>query len=173
MSLPIRIVLDSNVFTERLETSGMVEILNGLTVQEKIVIYTTHVQADEIDAMSDSENPETQERAPRVRAIYDQLIKTVIPTDGMIWGVSKWGAGNWGDGSGDIRIGDIMTSNPEDAEDALIGITAAVNADILVANDKKLTKRLDAKKTALEVLCFDRFVERMRSVWESATSLQG
>jgi hypothetical protein len=43
-------------------------------------------------------------------------------------------------------------------------ITEAGPFSITARNDKKLTKRVNAKKTALEVLSFDRFIERMRSL---------
>ena len=120
VSGPVRVMLDTNVFDEVLDHPCTLQLLNGLTERNLIVILTTHVQADEIAAIPDAK----RERRAAIEAVYAQLIMTEISTSGAICGISKVGLSSLGDGSGSLCIGDIMRSNTRDAEDALIAITA-------------------------------------------------
>ncbi len=93
-----------------------------------------------------------------------ELLNSLTERNLIVYGPSKFGGAIYGHGTGSVHIDHIMSSNPKDAEDALIGITADANADILVTNEKDLRKRIQAQKPALEVLCFDEFIVRMRSL---------
>jgi hypothetical protein len=159
--LSVRATLDSNCFDPFLEIDDAVDVLNDLTRRGLLVMITTHVQRDELAALD--RNPE---RRAKLLAVYDQLVMTEVPTAGALFGVSQFGGAIFGDGgTGPLQIGDIMTTNPADAEDALIAITAAVHADILVTNEvKKLPKRIKRKTDRLEVLPFEEFLERMRAL---------
>jgi len=161
MNSPDRVMLDTNIFDKLLADPGAINVLNDLTKRSLVVILTTHVQADELAAIPDV----NAARRVSLEAVYRQLDMTEIPTSGAIWGVSRFDRSMWGDGSGSLRIGDIMRSNPKDAEDALIAITAAASADIFVtAETKELPNRIKAKGTALEVLSFEEFMARMRAL---------
>lgn len=158
---PQRVMLDSNIFDKLLADPGAVRVLNALTKRKLIVILTTHVQADELAAV-----PGTKAALrASLLAVYARLEMTEIPTSGAVFGVSKWDQSMWGDGSGTLRISDIMRTNPKDAEDALIAITADANADIFVtAETKDLPNRIKARGTALQVLGYEDFMARMRAL---------
>ena len=161
MIIPYRVMLDTNIFDELLADPGSQQVLNDLIKRNVIVILTTHVQADEIAATPDSRAG----HRVALQAMYARLQMTEIATSGAVWDVSKWNRSRWGDGAGGLRIGDIMRSNPEDAEDALIAITADANADVFVtAETKDLPKRIRARGTALKVLDFSAFVAWMRAL---------
>jgi hypothetical protein len=150
-------MLDSNGFDHLLVIEDAVDVLNDLTHRGRLVLMTTHVQRDELAA-----TPEP--KRAQLLAAYDRLVMTQVPTAGAIWDVSKWDQAKWGDGNGTLRIGDIMTTNPKDAEDALIAITAAADADILVTDEHELPKRIKRKTDRPEVLTFAQFLEHMRAL---------
>jgi predicted nucleic acid-binding protein len=153
-------MIDTNIFDAILEAPTSVALLNDLTNRGKLVIMVTHVQADEIAAMSEAK----REKREALQNIAGELITTTLPTSGAIWGVTKWGQGMFGDGTDELRIGDIMRSNSKDAQDALIAITAAAHADVLVTNEEALPRRIRAKGATLEVLNFEHFLERVRAL---------
>jgi predicted nucleic acid-binding protein len=152
---PLRAMIDTNIFDAILEAPTSVALLNDLTNRGKLVIMVTHVQADEIAAMSEVK----REKREALQNLAAGLITTTLPTSGAIWGVTKWGQG-----TDELRIGDIMRSNPKDAQDALIAITAAAHADVLVTNEEALPRRIRAKGATLEVLNFAHFLERARAL---------
>jgi predicted nucleic acid-binding protein len=155
----MRAMLDSNAFDQFLIFDDAVDALNDLTRRGLLVIVTTHVQRDELGAIT-----RDPEKRVKLLAIMDRLVMTEVPTDGGIWGTSKWGASKWGDGTGTLRISDIMTTNPKHAEDALIAITAGAEADLLVTEERDLPNKIKRKTDRPEVLTFAQFMERMRTL---------
>jgi hypothetical protein len=150
-------MLDSNGFDHLLVIADAVDVLNELTRRGRLLMITTHVQRNEL-----AQTPEP--RRAKLLSAYDRLAMTEVPTDGGIWGVSEWDNFKWGDGTGSLRIGDIMTTNPKDAQDALIAITAAADANILVTDEHDLPKKIKRKTDRPEVLTFAQFLERMRGL---------
>jgi hypothetical protein len=118
------------------------------------------VQRDEL-----AETPES--RRAQLLAVHDRLVMTHVATEAAIWDVSKWGHAKFGDGAGGpstLRIGDIMTTNPKDAQDALIAVTTGAAVDILVTDERTLPKRIQRNTDRPEVLTFAQFMERMRAL---------
>jgi hypothetical protein len=154
-------MLDSNAFDKLLLVDDAIDVLNDLTQRGRLVILTTHVQRDEL-----TETPEP--RRTELLAAYDRLVMSEVPTAGAIFGVSKFGQAKFGDGGTDpdsLRIGDIMTTNPKDAEDALIAVTAGAEVDVFITEEiGKFPNRIKRKTDRPEVLNVAQFLERVRSL---------
>lgn len=151
----IRIMLDSNVYDEVIAVPRFTDRLRAAIASGDIQIVTTHVQRDELSEIRD----------PVKLAATLDVPGTVTATAGAAWNVSQWDQARWDEGTGDIVYTDIFKSNPRDIEDALIAITAASEADVLVTQEKTLPKRIAATGSKLVVWNFDRlkrFVDELK-----------
>lgn len=138
-------MLDSNVYDEVIAVSGFADRLRAAIETGHIDIVTTPIQRDELGRIPD----------PAKRAATLDVPGTVISTAGAVWGVSRFDQARYGKGDGDIVYTDIFKGNPRDIEDALIAITAASEADVLVTQEKgKLPKRILAARSKLTVWDF-------------------
>lgn len=157
MTNPLRVVLDSNVFDCFLRADGsvndeLIDLTNNCIEQARMVVYTTHVQDDEL-----AQTPDCNKRA-KLFEIRARLSLTEISTSGAIWNVSRWGMSTWGNGKGPIKLEHIQKGNPKHSEDALIGATASACADVLVTGEvKKFRNKVNAQKTTLKVWTFTDF----------------
>lgn len=154
MKSPLRVIFDTNAYDEVVARPGLLNRIQELASLEKLRIVHTHVQEDQIARI----------RYPAKRANLEQAHGVKVPTSGAVWDVSRWGDSTWGSGTGEVQLGDVMTSDGNHAEDALIASTASVQADILVTGDKRLRKRIQAKTPRLAVVTVDEFVARIASL---------
>jgi hypothetical protein len=152
----LRLVLDSNIFD--LLDEDLVELLNRATNDRKLTLITTHVQPDQLEATPDLRKNQF------LSEVFRRLIMTRLPTSGAAWDASKWDQAKWGDGTGDLKFDAVQGGNPVHAPDALIAITAASDADVLVTEDKKLTARVAAAGSKLQVWSFARFGQFVRNL---------
>jgi len=118
-------------------------------------LLTTHVQRDEIVEIT------IEQRRAELLAVYDSLPKQEIPTLDFVIGRSRIGMARLSDGldyenyiEGGIR--------KKHSRDALIGITAIHEADILVTNESstrrnRLPSRLKRVAVDFEVWGFEQF----------------
>ncbi len=152
--LPMRLMLDSHVYDRVIATPGLPELIGRLHDAGKVVILRTHIQEDEI------------ERTPDIvkRQRLQSIAGTKIPTSGAVWDVSRWGEATYGDGAGDIKIGDVAGQSGNHVEDALIAATAALAADALVTEDKRLSNRAKAANTKIALWNFATFEAHIRSL---------
>jgi hypothetical protein len=150
----MRFMLDSNIYDEIIATPGMTELLNELHQSGQIEIIKTHIQEDELEKIPDSDK----------RSRIMKVPGTKVRTEGAIWNVSRWGQGTWGSGSGDIKIEDIRKGIAKHSEDALIATTAAVKADILVTNEKRLSKRIAASGSRIKVWNYADFQKYINTI---------
>lgn len=141
-------MLDTQIYDRIITESGLAERLNLLSKVGKLEILATHIQQDEIAAITDE----------RKRTAVQQIMTRCVPTSGAIWGVSKWGMCTWGDGSaGGFSIDKIRSPSKGHTADGLIATTAAKDADVLVTEDSRLTKRLKALDSQCAVWEHSRF----------------
>lgn len=150
----LRIMLDTNAYDMIVERPGFMEKLNAAHDNGGLVILRTHIQEDELAAIPD----------PKKRAAVMEVAGTKVATSGAVWDLSKWDEATWGDGAGDVRVGDVATTAGNHMEDALIASTAAVEADVLVTNERRLPKRIWLAGSKLEVWNVEKFaayVERL------------
>jgi hypothetical protein len=143
----IKIMLDSNVHDKVIAVPGFVDRMRAAIETGHIKIVTTHIQRDELGRIPD----------PAKRSAALDVPGTVTATAGAIWNVSRWDQARFGEGASDIKYTDIFKGNPRDIEDALITITAASEADVLVTQETgKLLKRILATGSKLAVWDFER-----------------
>ncbi len=145
--MPKKLMLDTNIYDRIIARRGFTDRLNQAVVAGHIEILRTHIQDDEIARIPNAAK-QAEMRKVRVRK---------IPTSGAAWGMSRWGEARWG-GSGAVKFSDITKGNPIHAEDALIAMTAEVEADVLVTEDRAMETRVREKSKRLEVWRFDQLV---------------
>lgn len=144
----MKFMLDSMVYDKIVAAPQMVERLNQLSKEGRVVVLCTHIQQDELACISDK----------RKRDAVAKIITKKVATSGGVWDVSKWDQFRWGDGSsGGVSVDDIRSPSKGHTEDALIATTAARDADVLVTDEKRLTNRMKVLKPPCKIWGFDQF----------------
>jgi hypothetical protein len=156
----VRFVFDAMIYDELLKDPLTLPRLVDMQERREVTIFKTHVQRDEFEAISD-------ESARRKRlALYDAL-GSEVPTEGMVWDVSRWDQSKLGGGAGKITVEDILTASRRHAEDALLAATASSHADVFVTEDQRLRKRMLAKNAQVRAWSYAEFV-----AWVEAKHLE-
>ena len=146
-----KIMLDTNIYDKIIATSGMSEHLNPLSKDGKITILCTHIQEDELANIPNEQK----------RKLIEEIVKIKVPTNGMVWDVSRWDEATFGNGSSiGFGIDDIRSPSKNHTGDSLIATTAARDADIFVTDDIRLTNRMQAVQASCEIYGFDKFKEQ-------------
>jgi rRNA-processing protein FCF1 len=143
------IIFDSHIYD--LIADGSLDITLLLSKKEDFEFYITHIQIDEINKC-----PNEEKRASLL-LVTTKLSPKIIPTESMVWDISRWGECKWGDGK---QLENLRQGNPSHAEDALIGETVIKNKLILVTNDKTLYSRVNANGG--KAINSDEFKEMLR-----------
>ena len=100
--------------------------------------FVTHVQLDEINAIS---KPEKQERKQKLLSLFKKISRNSLATESLVFGISRFGMAKFSKKS---LIEELRKGNLRHTEDALIGETAIKNRLILVTNNTKdLLKRVN------------------------------
>jgi len=153
---PLRIMLDTMIFDKIVEIPGMTDDLRTLVAAGKVDIVTTHVQDDELEQVRNSSKHAGLARIPCRR----------VPTAVFVFDVSRLGLARLGAGEeGGLRYERLRMGNPKHTRDAIIALTAAQEADVLVSEDRTLSHRTRASAETLEVWDFAQFslcVTRMK-----------
>ncbi len=144
----LRIMLDTNAYDEIVERSGFTARLNAAHNEGNVVILRTHIQEDELASIPDEKK----------RAAVMQVAGIKVVTSGAVWDLSKWDESTFGGGAGDTTIGDVMSEAGNHVEDALIASTSAVDADVLVTDDRRLSNRVGLANSKLQVWSVDEFI---------------
>jgi len=146
----MNIMFDTNIYDKIIDNLGMVDRLNQLTKEGKLVVLSTHIQDDELARIPDEKK----------RHAIAEISRKMVTTSGAVWGVSKWGKATWGPGGkGKINIEAIRKGNAEDTEDALIGTTAERDADVLVTEDNRFAERMKRLNPSCEIWNFVKLKE--------------
>jgi hypothetical protein len=144
----LRVMLDSNVHDAVVASARIRKLIDTLTVSGRIVLISTHIQDDELSRIGD------QDKRDAVLSIKREN----VPTSAAMWDISRWDECKWGDEDTNEKTRALTKGNPKHAEDALIGVTAADEADVLVTDDDRFAKRVIAAKLDLQVWSFADFV---------------
>lgn len=119
-----------------------------------IQLITTHIQRDQIEAISD-----TQKRA-EVENIH--VSATQVATHGAVWNLSKWNEARFAnEGELDKFLGSKIRNN-RNLTDALIGLTALKDGNILITDDKSLGKRCQAQ--GVQVMRSEQFKDYLEAL---------
>jgi len=134
----IKVSFDSNIYDAFLSDGD--EFLNKIMdfiEAEKIEIYKTHIQDDELANIQD------KEKRNKIDNLKLKLKPNHTVTNVGIWGISKWDQCNYGKGFGGVRLSDLSSNHEKHGRDALIALSAHQFVDFLVTNDKKLKSRCE------------------------------
>ncbi len=149
----MRVMLDSMVHDLVAADASVLALIKAKLEDGTLTLVSTHVQRDELSRIPDDEKRDAVQSIPVARTA----------TRGAMWGVSAWDECTWGDEDGDKILAQVTNGNPVHAEDALIGATADVAADVLVTQEHRLRNRLQAAGSQLQVWTFDEFAAWLRS----------
>ncbi len=128
----ITYMFDTNAFNDILD--GKID-LASLPTDARYVV--THVQLDELNATKD------ERRKELLLNVFELVGADSLPTESMVWGVSRWGLSKWSsdDGVFEMIRGYLDSRNKGKAnnlQDALIGETAYKNGFVFVTRDNDL-----------------------------------
>ncbi len=100
--------------------------------------YITHVQHDELNSIP----YQYKDRRARLVLATAKLRPMLVPTESMVWDVSRWGQAKWGDG---MTYNDLRTAldarnrrKANNSRDALIAESALKNSWILLTADRDI-----------------------------------
>ena len=160
-----RIAFDTHIVDQIAATPGMLEALQDANRGGALVLITSHIQSDELSDIADSE------RRGKLLAIYDALPTEWAATHGFVIGYSRLDMARIGDGSWTgVGVDDLDSVDSKHRRDALIGTTAAAEADVLVTNDGRLTRRMRAANAPCDVWNFEQFRDFVLSLKVDAGS---
>lgn len=127
----MKVMFDTNVFNHILDGQIPLEHINS--EWEPVI---THIQQDEINATANDVR-----RAALNTKVAD-IVRRRVPTETMVWNVSRWGEANWP--GRESRYGEILAlldskrPRPNNIQDAIIADTCFYNDFLLVTNDSDL-----------------------------------
>jgi hypothetical protein len=127
IGVPQGIMLDSNVHDLVAKDATLKALIEQCQRDGRIRVLSTHIQADQLAAI-----PAERDIGQAVAVRSDH-----IPTSAAAWDVSRWDEAHWGSDAANNAFNKLAIGNPKHAADALIGVTALSEADILVTNEKK------------------------------------
>lgn len=142
-------MLDTNAINSIGYKESFLDCVISIVKQGKIALFVTHIQNDEINAISDS-NAEMRSKLQNFTNTYC----TRVPTMGIVFGISYFDEACFSDGE---DIDAIRKGNSKMMHDALIAATAKVNADYLVTDDDTLRKRIIRELPSLTLLTNEEF----------------
>jgi predicted nucleic acid-binding protein len=149
------IMFDTNEFDKLAAARDAYERLLALLSEGKIELLTTHIQRDEILAI------ENTTKKARLLALLSRA--RMIPTRGIVVGVSRYGQSRYGSDEDHKLIEHIRGERwDRDTNDALIAATAARDAEVFVTDDATLMRRLNSySNIRCEVIDFKEFERRL------------
>lgn len=160
-----RIAFDSCVLDAIEASPGLLQAIQRAAASGELILVSSHVQEDELTATPD------EERRAKLLALYRALPKVSVATSAGVYGISRYGRARYGDGSWTgVSLDDLDTESRGHRHDALIGVTAAGEADVLVTCEKKGFRRRMERKAPCEVWPFEKFRQYVLSITESADS---
>lgn len=114
--------------------------------------YITHVQHDEPNNIPN----QCKDRRVRLALVTAKLRPMVIPTESMVWDVSRWDQAKWGEGTtyDDLRAAlDVRNrSKANNCRDALIAQSALKNGWILLTADRDLAEVVEERGGAVHFI---------------------
>jgi hypothetical protein len=153
----LRLMFDTNGYGALAADPQGFAKLRALVDRSDVEVFVTHVQEDELSAMSD---------VPKRKALLSicRTLGTKIPTDGAVWDVSNWNEAKWGPGSGDVRSEHVQSGSSNRGEDELIAATASSEVDVLVTDDERLRHRIVSQGSTVAFWTFAELLKYMESL---------
>lgn len=142
-----RILLDSMIVDRLLDDEGLFDKVLAAIESGRASFVAPHIVRDQL-AVTPNE-----ERRRRLLASYDALPKKPVLTAGAVFDVSRFDEARFGDGAGmsGVSIDEVRTRGRGAASDALLAVTAAGEADVLVTEDTDLRKKVERSKATCQI----------------------
>lgn len=125
-------MFDTNIFNRLLDGHADLTKLHGKSC------YATHIQFDEIQATKDSE------RRLKLVKLFSEVQTSQIPTESIVWDVSRWDMAKFSDGEKYaailMKLNSRNKAKANNIQDALIAETALVMGLVLVTEDGDLSE---------------------------------
>jgi rRNA-processing protein FCF1 len=148
-------MLDTNAINAIGYSESFLESMIAAVKNERITLYITHIQRDEIKKIPDT----SEEMKSRLLNFIQDYCRR-IPTTGAICGISACGECGVSNG---VDIDAIRRGNLKMIHDALIAATAKIGADYLVTDDDKLRERVVKELPTIKILTNDEFYVMINS----------
>ena len=145
----MKIMFDTNIFDAILD-----EQIDIASLHEENEYYVTHIQHDEIEAIS---NPKKEERKKKLLEIFEELNKENIPTESFVLDTSRLNNAKLGEGN---LLEKLRQGNLKHTEDALIGETVIKNNITLITKDNRLKNKV--LELSGKAKTWDEFINRKK-----------
>jgi predicted nucleic acid-binding protein len=154
-----RVICDSNIHDAVARETALKNLIERAQVAGHIVLLTTHVQLTEL-----SEIPVANDIG-QAEAINAERTGAAV----FVLDYSRLDEDRLGTPEADAAFAAIQRGNCQHTEDAMIGVTALADADILVTNDIDFKKRFDALQSRVQVMSSSEFEDHLTHLLEGAT----
>jgi hypothetical protein len=153
---PTRFLIDANIIDRFLEMPDLIDKIQQAAKRGSLTIIETHILRDQLEATKD------EQRRARLLAVYEALPKTPVATSAFILDASRLDVATPGDESMSASIGRLKPSRDLGGlKDALLAVTAAGKADVLVTEDTRLKRKIGG--TSISAWGFDQFYEFIKT----------
>ncbi|MBI3702717.1 MAG: hypothetical protein HY244_02415 [Rhizobiales bacterium] len=112
-----------------------------------ITLQSTHIQQEEIADIP------TDRDIGQANVVDTQRIGASV----LVWGKSLWGEDRWGTKDMNEAFVQLQKGNLKHTEDAMIGVTALTDADILVTNDQRFRTKFQSLTSRVIVMSSEEF----------------
>jgi predicted nucleic acid-binding protein len=148
------VMLDTNAFNRLLDGG----VSTGAMFQRHS-LFVTHIQQNELQATRNAT------RRKQLLEVFTAVEQTVVPTAAAVWDVSEYDGAEYGsaDGEYDLVLAGLNQRNggkPNNAQDALIAVTALKRSLLLVTNDGDLAETMRERRGS--VTTYEEFVANAR-----------
>lgn len=156
----VRVVCDSNVFDAAAADPGLKTLIEDAQAAGRVVCNIVSIQEDELSRIP------AQRDIGQAGAIRAESIPSAV----FVLGYSKLDQDRLGGPEANQAFSAIKKGSAKHIEDAMIGATAVLDADILVTNDRRFQRRVAKLGTSIQVLSAVEFGEHLRKLMSAPGS---
>ncbi len=159
MTATRRIALDTNVINHITDTPGLLDDIRLAITRTGFILVCPKMVRIELEKTNDAT------RRAALLAVYQALPKEEALDAVGVWGVSGWGECRWSDGGPvhGLTFEATKTTGTGGTGDAVVGLTANAECDVLVTGDGKLNGVLQKQSARCEIWTlqqFTRFIDQ-------------
>ena len=152
----MRIMIDTNIYDSLIDDNKTLKLVEQLVAEGLVKLLTTHIQEDEVEQTKATDKREK---------LKNVSITNKIGTSVFVIGTSRIGEAGLGSGTENgVEFTRIQKFNSKHTNDAIIAVTTAKEADVLVTEDTKLREKIKAQSTTLETWDYKQFTDYINSL---------
>jgi predicted nucleic acid-binding protein len=152
--MPTRVMCDTQVHDAVAADPQLKQVIEQRQAAGQISVSTTHIQIDQLAKI-----PATRDIG-QAGAIAAERVGTGV----FVLGHSRLSEDRLGDATLNATYTQLQKGNARHTEDAMIGATAVLEADILVTEDKTFRSRFKALGTNAQVMSVQEFATYLASL---------